>query len=190
MASRYSNRSGRLSTAVEKQIKKINERRAQIAREVKEGTLPQDALRRYENAMRAAAGDFINKSGNIAHGKAAQAAISKEALDSLLQRDTAGQLKKEIKKQVAEEYDKPVKDVTKEEVKAYNDLLDSVNSYIEEHPERAYDKVTHTGAFAIFRGTKGLKTYKELQDAIDQYEGKIAAGEEIPPFDAEKAYFS
>lgn len=190
MGSRYSNRSGRLSSEKEKQIKKINERRAQIAREVKEGTLPQDALRRYENAMRAAAGDFINKSGNIAHGKAAQAALSKEALDALLQRDTAGQLKKEIKKQVAEEYDKPVKDVTKEEVKAYNDLLDSVNSYIEEHPERAYDKATHTGAFAIFRGTKGVKTYKELQDAIDQYEGKLAAGEEVPPFDAEKVFFT
>ena len=189
MASKYSTRSGRLSSAKEKEIKKINERRAQIAREVKEGTLPKDALRRYENAMWAAAGDFINKSGNIAHGKAAQAAISKEALDALLQRDTAGQLKKDIKKQVAEEYDKSVKDVTKEEVKAYNDLVDSVNSYIEEHPERAYDKATHTGAFAIFRNTKGVKTYKELQDAIEQYEGKLAAGEEIPPFDAEKAYF-
>ena len=189
MASKYSNKSGRLSSAVEKQIKKINERRAQIARDVKEGTLPKDALRRYENAMRAAAGDFINKSGNIAHGKAAQAAISKEALDALLQRDTAGQLKKEIKKQVAEEYDKPVKDVTKEEVKAYNDAIDYVNSYIDEHPERAYDQATHSGAFAIFRGMKGVRSYQELQDAINLYEGKLAAGEEIPPFDAEKAYF-
>lgn len=189
MASKYSTKSGRLSSAVEKQIKKINERRAQIAREVKDGTLPKDALRRFENAMRAAAGDYINASGNISHGKAAQAAISKEALDALLQRDTAGQLKKEIKKQVAEEYDKSVKDVTKEEVKAYNDAIDYVNSYIDEHPERAYDKITHSGAFAIFRGTKGVKSYQELQDAIELYEGKLAAGEEIPPFDVEKAYF-
>jgi len=111
-------------------------------------------------------------------------------LDALLQRETAGQLKKEIKEQIAEEYDKSVKNVTKEEIKAYNDLVDSVNSYIEEHPERAYDKATHTGAFAIFRGTKGVKTYRELQDAIDLYEGKLAAGEEIPPFDAEKAFFT
>lgn len=190
MGSRYSNRSGRLSSEKEKKIKRINERRAQIAREVKEGKLPNDVLRRYENAMRAAAGDYINASGNITHGKAAQDAISDEALDALLQRDTAGQLKREIKKQAAEEYDKPVKDLTKEDIAAYNDMLDTVNSYIEEHPERAYDKVTHTGAFAIFRGLKGVRTYRELQDAIDQYEGKLAAGEEIPPFDAEKAFFS
>mgnify|MGYP003302369199 CR=1 FL=1 len=189
MASKYSPRSGRLSSAKEKDIKKINERRAQIVREVKAGTLPKDALRRFENAMRAAAGDHINASGNIAHGKAAQAAISQEALDALLQRDTAGQLKKEIKKQVAEEYDKPLKDITKEDIEAYNEMLDTVNSYIEEHPERAYDKATHSGAFAIFRGVKGVKTYKQLQDAIDLYEGKLAAGEEIPPFDAEKAFF-
>lgn len=190
MASRYSTRSGRLSSAKEKEIKKINERRAQIARDVKEGLLPQDALNRYENAMRAVAGDFINESGNIAHGKAAQAAISKEALDALLQRSTSGQLKKEIKREAAKEYNIPVKALTKADIKQYNEDVDFVNDYIEEHPDRAYDKNNHTGAFAIFRGQKGLKSYMQLKDAINLYEGKLQAGEEIPPFDAEEVYFT
>lgn len=184
MASRYSTRSGRLSTAIEKQIKKINERRAQIARDVRAGKLPETALKRYEDAMRAAAGDFINKSGNIAHGKAAQAAISKEALDALLQRQTSGQLQKDLKKQVAEEYDKPVKEVTREDLETYMSDVDFVNNYISDDADRAYD------AFKMsFTGKKGHKSYYQLRKAIEAYEGLVDK-KEVNPFDAERAYFT
>lgn len=184
MASKYSTRSGRLSSAVEKQIKKINERRAQIARDVRSGKLPETALKRYEDAMRAAAGDYINKSGNIAHGKAAQAAISKEALDALLQRQTSGQLQKDIKKQVAEEYDKPIKEVTREDLETYMSDVDFVNNYISDDADRAYD------AFNMaFAGKKGTKSYYQLRKAIEAYEG-LADKKEVNPFDAERAYFT
>lgn len=184
MGSRYSNRSGRLSTAVEKQIKKINERRAQIKRDVRAGKLPETSLRRYEDAMRAAAGDFINKSGNIAHGKAAQAAISKEALYALLQRQTSGQLQKDLKKQVAEEYDKPVTEVTRDDLETYMSDIDFVNEYISNDADRAYD------AFNMaFGGKKGSKTYYQLRKAIEAYEG-LADKKEVNPFDAERAYFT
>lgn len=184
MASRYSTRSGRLSSAKEKEIKKINERRAQIARDVRAGKLPETALRRYEDAMRAAAGDYLNKSGNIAHGKAAQAAISKEALDALLQRQTSGQLQKDIKKQVAEEYDKPVKEVTREDLETYMSDVDFVNNYISDDADRAYE------AFRLaFAGKKGNKSYYQLRQAIEAYEG-LANKKEVNPFDAERAYFT
>lgn len=184
MASKYSNKSGRLSSAVEKQIKKINERRAQIARDVRAGKLPETALKRYEDAMRAAAGDYINKSGNIGHGKAAQAAISKEALDALLQRQTSGQLQKDIKKQVAEEYDKPVKEVTREDLETYMSDVDFVNNYISDDADRAYE------AFRLaFAGKKGNKSYYQLRQAIEAYEG-MSDKKEVNPFDAERAYFT
>lgn len=184
MASKYSNKSGRLSTAVEKQIKKINERRAQIARDVRAGKLPETALKRYEDAMRAAAGDYINKSGNIGHGKAAQAAISKEALDALLQRQTSGQLQKDIKKQVAEEYDKPVKELTREDLETYMSDVDFVNNYISDDADRAYE------AFRLaFAGKKGNKSYYQLRQAIEAYEG-MSDKKKVNPFDAERAYFT
>lgn len=184
MASKYSTRSGRLSSAKEKDIKKINERRAQIARDVRAGKLPETALKRYEDAMRAAAGDHINASGNIAHGKAAQAAISQEALDALLQRQTSGQLQKDIKKQVAEEYDKPVKEVTHEDLETYMEDVDFVNNYISDDADRAYD------AFKMaFAGKKGRKSYYQLRQAIEAYEG-LADKKEVNPFDAERAYFT
>lgn len=184
MGSRYSNRSGRLSSDIEKKIKRINERRAQIARDVRAGRLPETALRRYEEAMRAAAGDFINASGNIAHGKEAQAAISREALDALLQRQTSGQLQREIKRQVAEEYDKPVKEVTREDLETYMSDVDFVNNYISDDADRAYDAFN----FA-FAGKKGTKTYYQLRKAIEAYEG-ISDKKEVNPFDAERAYFT
>lgn len=186
MASRYSTRSGRLSSAKEKEIKKINERRAQIARDVQAGKLPQDALNRYENAMRAVAGDFINKSGNIAHGKAAQAAISKEALDALLQRSTSGQLQRDIKKQVAEEYDKSAKAVTPAEIQQYISDVDFVNARIEADSDRAYDSFK-----AAFQGKKGRKTYKQLRAAIEAYDNEYPSGSEPEnPFRAEEVYFT
>lgn len=184
MASKYSNKSGRRSSEIEKKIKRINERRAQIARDVRAGKLPETALKRYEEAMRAAAGDFINKSGNIAHGKEAQAAISKEALEALLQRQTSGQLQKDIKKQVAEEYDKPVKDVTREDLETYMSDVDFVNNYISNDAERAYDAFT-----MAFAGKKGNKSYYQLRQAIEAYEG-LADKKEVNPFDAERAYFT
>ena len=184
MASRYSNKSGRLSSAVEKQIKKINERRAQIKRDVRAGKLPETALKRYEDAIRAAAGDFINKSGNIAHGKKAQAELSKEALDALLQRQTSGQLQKDLKKQVAEEYDKSSDQVTREDLDTYMSDVDFVNEYISNDPERAYDAFT-----MAFAGKKGIKPYYQLRQAIEAYEG-IADKKEVHPFDAERAYFT
>lgn len=184
MGSRYSNRSGRLSSDIEKKIKRVNERRAQIARDVRSGKLPETALRRYEEAMRAAAGDFINASGNIAHGKEAQAAISREALDALLQRQTSGQLQREIKRQVAEEYDKPVKEVTREDLETYMSDVDFVNNYISDDADRAYDAFN----FA-FAGKKGNKSYYQLRKAIEAYEG-IADKKEVNPFDAERAYFT
>ena len=203
MASRYSTRSGRLSSEKEKMIKKINERRAQIARDVAAGKLPQNALDRYENAMRAAAGDYIHeglsrradaRSGgermrvvSIGHGKEALENINMEDLQALLQRSTSGEMQREMKRQYAQEYNVPVRSITSEDMRQFINDIDFVNTYIDQHPDRAYDKESHSGAFAIFRGKKGIRSYFELREAINTYETQP---DEVPPFDAEEVYFT
>lgn len=82
-----------LNTEVEKvkAIKRVNERRAEIARDVKSGKLPSIMLEKYDNAINAAVKDpgLLTKSGNISHGTNALAALSSKDLEGLLNRDTA-----------------------------------------------------------------------------------------------------
>ena len=83
-----------LNTDVEKvkAIKRINERRAEIARDVKAGRLPEVYLEKYDNAINAAVKDstLLTKSGNISHGSRAVSEISSKDLEGLLNRETSG----------------------------------------------------------------------------------------------------
>lgn len=184
MASKFSRKSGRYSTAKEKDIKRINERRAQIARDVAKGKLPKNALDRFENAIRSIAGAFLNRSGNISHGKAAQEALSQEDLNALLQRSSSRSLQREIKEQVAQEYDKSVKEVTMAEIQGYMSDVDYVNNKIDEDSDRAYDAFD-----AAFHGVKGRKTYAQLRQALEAYATDTDQGE-INPFSAQEVYFT
>lgn len=82
-----------LNTSADKinAIKRINERRAEIARNVKKDKLPEIILEKFDNAIAAAVKDptLLTKSGNISHGSAAVAALSTADLEGLLNRETA-----------------------------------------------------------------------------------------------------
>lgn len=183
MGSRYSNKSGRLSNDKEKAIKKINERRAQIARDVRAGKLPESALDQYEAAMRAAAGPYINANGNISHGKDAQENISWDTLNTLLQRETSGQLQRDIKKKAAEEYGKSKKELSQEDIKKYISDVNFVNDQFSQDYDRTYSALK-----MAFQGTRGRKTYRQLADAIRGYERVTVP--ETNPFNPEAVYFT
>ena len=82
-----------LNTEVEKvkAIKRVNERRAEIARDVKAGRLPSIILEKYDNAIAAAVKDtsLLTKSGNISHGSRATSELSASDLEGLLNRETS-----------------------------------------------------------------------------------------------------
>ena len=73
-----------LNTDIEKvkAIKRINERRAEIARDVKAGRLPEVYLEKYDNAINAAVKDptLLTKTGNISHGSRAVSELTSSDL--------------------------------------------------------------------------------------------------------------
>lgn len=74
-----------------KAIKRINERRAEIARDVASGRLPDIYLEKYDNAILAAVKDptMLTKIGNISHGGRAVSSLSTSDLEGLLNRETS-----------------------------------------------------------------------------------------------------
>lgn len=96
-----------LNTDVEKvkAIKRINERRAEIARDVKSGRLPEIYLEKYDNAINAAVKDptLRTKSGNISHGSRAVDSLSTKDLEGLLNRETAANARRRMEYTFQEE---------------------------------------------------------------------------------------
>ena len=182
------------SSQLEKDIKKINERRAEIARQVASGKLPQAALNRYDDAMRAAARDFIREGVTqrgatkgtpvlrIEHGKKALAEVDPNKIKMLLQRSTAGQIKKDIKRGASDEYGHAP---TKEELEQYVTDLQYVDEALRTKYTETYDALDRK-----FRGTKGRKSYGELREAIEEYRKLTEKGEvETQQFDVDNVYF-
>ena len=160
-------------------IKRINERFAEIKRSVKKGDLPQSVADRFADAMRAAGGDYILKSGNISHGKKAAEEIDEGALRNLLSRETAGEAKKSIREQVKQEYGS---EYTKADIEQYFDDMDFVNNELSSKPVETYD------AWASkFTGVPGVKSYAQLAGAIREYKGAVA--QDINPFEPIDYYF-
>lgn len=96
-----------LNTDVEKvkAIKRINERRAEIARDVKAGRLPEVYLEKYDNAINAAVKDptLLTKTGNISHGSRAVSELSSSDLEGLLNRETAANARRRMEYTFKEE---------------------------------------------------------------------------------------
>lgn len=163
----------------ESAIKRINERFAELKRSVNKGDLPQSIVDRYADAMRAAAGENLLKSGNISHGKKAALAISDDDITNLLSRETAGEARKKIKQQVAREYGS---DYTRADMEQYFSDMDFVNSELSEKPTETYDAFDKA-----FRGVSGVKTYAQLANAIRAFDNNSV---ESNPFDAQAYYFN
>lgn len=163
-----------------KDIKRINERFADIRRKVAKGLIPQGVADRYADAMRAAAGDYILPSGNISHSKGAELGIKQDALDALLERETAATAQRHIDKQIREEFGG---DYTDEERENYFKDMTFVTNYISEHKAESYDAFA-----AAFTGVPGRKSYTELSEAILVSLGPSPAVEENP-FDPVSFYF-
>lgn len=180
---------------LEKDIKKINERRAEIQRQVKAGKLPQAALVRYDAAMRSAAGEFIREGVTqrgrtkgtpvlrIEHGKKALSEIDERSIKALLQRQTSGELKKDIKRAARDNYGHKA---SKAEIEQYMSDIDFVDEALRERYQETYDALDRK-----FKGTRGRRTYREIREAVEEFRELKAKGEvEENPFDVEKAYFS
>ena len=88
-----------------KAIKRINERRAEIARDVKAGRLPEIYLEKYVNAINAAVKDptLLTKTGNISHGSRAVNSLSTKDLEGLLNRETAANARRRMEYTFKEE---------------------------------------------------------------------------------------
>lgn len=166
-----------------KDIKRINERYAEILRAVRAGKIPQGIADRYAEAMRAAAGEHILPSGNISHSKAAEAAISQKDLDALLSRETASQARRHLDRQIEEEFGPGY---TQEEREEYFNDMTFVSREISEHRAESYDALK-----AAFWGVPGLKSYTELAEAIRVYNGPgPRPSGEVPAPDIQRIMFT
>lgn len=186
---------GRSNEDKVKAIKRINERRAEIARAVKKNQLPKIYLKRYDESILAAVKDpkLLTKTGNISHGSKAVGALSTNDLKGLLNRETAAEAKQTARRQYEEEqkqykdtywdeYDEETEEPEEAEY-TYDDYLNDVNA-VNEALEDNYAE-TYDAFAASFKGTHGKKTYRTLNAALQ--------GAEIPagvPLSVEETYFT
>lgn len=147
-------------------IKRVNERRAEIQRGVKAGKIPEGILKNWDAAFQIIAqnaGLNLTKSGNLPHGKKAVEDLDTDALQGLLQRKTAGEIKKDIKRGAKMEYGE---EPTPEELDEYQDDMSYVYEELADNPSETYDAFD-----AKFRGVPGRKSYRQLRQAIEEWKG-------------------
>ena len=153
-------------------IKRINERKAQIKRDFGEDS---SLYRQYANAVDLAIPDAaLLPSGNISHSKAAVDLIDDDTLNTLLRRETAGDIKRRAKEEARRESEETGETVTWQEIieaqevvyetmeDNYDDFYSAVRLYWEKigkgHPKPSYT------------------TIKELIDANNAEERARSAG--------------
>ena len=153
-------------------IKRINERKAQIKRDFGEDS---SLYRQYANAVDLAIPDAaLLPSGNISHSKAAVDLIDDDTLNTLLRRETAGDIKRRAKEEARRESEEIGETVTWQEIieaqevvyetmeDNYDDFYSAVRLYWEKigkgHPKPSYT------------------TIKELIDANNAEERARSAG--------------
>lgn len=167
-----------------KKIKRINERRAEIERAVKDKKLPKEFLDQYEAAMRSAVHDnsLFSSKGNISHGKDALNKINEKSLDALLKKETAGQAKKSTYKHYktyVEEQERAQRTIW-ERVEEGEDIDDtdygsgysyedfiSDRDYVYENMETDVD--WYNSMKAAFQGVPGTKSYAQLKEANERW---------------------
>ena len=137
-------------------IKRINERMAEIKRTFGENSPEYD---RYRQAVDRVAGDYLTKSGNISHGKAALNGLDDTKLGALEQRQTAGKIREDYKRGAEAE------DVTEEE---YRNMVNNVREKLSGDYYLASDALNYVNFYSKVKGRR--PTYQELDDAIQQLE--------------------
>ena len=135
-----------LNTEIEKvkAIKRINERRAEIARDVKSGRLPEIYLEKYDNAINAAIKDpsLRTKSGNISHGSRAVESLSTKDLEGLLNRETAGNARRRMEFTYNEEKAAGYKLPDDYDQKKFNRDFNLVQKTLEDDYAEYYDAIS------------------------------------------------
>lgn len=153
-------------------IKRINERKAQIKRDFGEDS---SLYRQYSNAVDLAIPDSaLLPSGNISHSKTAVEQIDADTLETLLRRETAGDIKRRAKEEARRESEETGETVTWQEIieaqevvyetmeDNYDDFYSAVRLYWEKIG-KGHPKPTYT-------------TIKELIDANNAEERARSAG--------------
>ena len=150
-------------------IKRVNERMAEIKRTFGENS---PEYERYRQAVDRVAGDYLTKSGNISHGKAALNGLDDLKLGALEQRQTAGKIREDYKRGAEAE------DVTEEE---YRNMVNNVREKMAADPGLSSEALTYVEFYKKVKGRR--PTYQELDQAIQAYENaettakdKIKAG--------------
>lgn len=151
-----------------KDIKRINERRAEIQRAVQRGQLPKTYLDRFDAAIRAAVPDpnMLTKTGNISHGKDTVQSIKQEDIDALLSRETASQAKKSVKKAFEQEreYQRKLREqIDNEEVEINPFTGDQTDIDYDEEPEPMED-ITEPEDYTI---DDYIRDFDEVNEALD-----------------------
>lgn len=136
-------------------IKRINERKAQIKRDFGEDS---SLYRQYSNAVDLAIpDDALLPSGNISHSKTAVDLIDDDTLETLLRRETAGDIKRRAKEEARRESEETGETVTWQEIieaqevvyetmeDNYDDFYSAVRLYWEKigkgHPKPSYTTI-------------------------------------------------
>lgn len=153
-------------------IKRINERKAQIKRDFGEDS---SLYRQYSDVVYLAIpDDALLPSGNISHSKAAVDLIDDDMLETLLRRETAGDIKRHAKEEARRESEETGETVTWQEIieaqevvyetmeDNYDDFYSAVRLYWEKIG-KGHPKPTYT-------------TIKELIDANNAEERARSAG--------------
>lgn len=170
---------------LEKDIKRVNERRAEIERAVNAGQLPREFLEQYEAAMRSAVHDnsLFTSKGNISHGKKAVEEINQRSIQALLKKETAGTAKRETYK-----YYQQYRQEQERVSQTADERADSDNPFDDtDYSERAYtyedfvadrdytyaniqnDPDWYVAMKAMFQGVSGRKSYKQLRTAHEAF---------------------
>ena len=141
-------------------IKRINERLAEMGRQFgKDSGIYQD----YKNAiLLAIPEETLTRSGTISHGAKALDAIDDQALDDLLAKHTAGQVKKAAREEAKRESEETGEPVSVDE---YLEAMDYVYTVINDEPDEAYEAFETYWSIVGHGGPR--PSYTALRDIIE-----------------------
>lgn len=153
-------------------IKRINERKAQIKRDFGEDS---SLYRQYSNAVDLAIPDAaLLPSGNISHSKAAVDLIDEDTLETLLRRETAGDIKRRAKEEARRESEETGETVTWQEIIEAQEV---VYETMEDNYDDFYSAVKmYWNAIGKGHPKPSYTTIKELIDANNAEERARSAG--------------
>lgn len=151
-------------------IKRINERRKEIEKKFGKDSYP---ARHYREKMDILSGGNLLPSGNISHGNKALEGMEDSAIEAMLKQETAGEIVKKGKKNIAKETGKPEESITTKDLSDFYEQIRPLQDMLEELSEDMSDALfewRRKNGFLKGSGQRRL-SYAEIRQAFDEWEG-------------------